>query len=71
MRLCIREGAPESLVIDGIYGRSGKNSVWMDIYEEKNYEVFGRGLKNCMDVDLLGGMGYVGGDWKKVWMWMD
>jgi hypothetical protein len=23
MRLCIREGAPESLVIDGIYGRSG------------------------------------------------
>lgn len=42
-----------------------------DIYDEKNYEVFGRGLKNCMDVDLLGGMGYVGGDWKKVWMWMD
>lgn len=42
-----------------------------DIYDEKNYEVFGRGLKNCMDVDLLGGMGYVGGDWKKVWMWID
>jgi hypothetical protein len=40
MRLCIREGAPESLVIDGIYGRIGKNSVWMNIYDEKNYEVF-------------------------------
>ena len=31
MCFCIREGAPETLVIDGIYGRIGKNSVWMDV----------------------------------------
>ena len=26
----------------------------------------GGDFKNCMDVDLFGGMGYVGGDWIKV-----
>ena len=52
-------------------GRIVKNSAWMDVRLFTIFDVFGRGLKNCIDADLFGGTGYVGGDWKKVWMWID
>ena len=73
MRLCIREGAPESVVTDGIYRfRADCKKFCLDgCSAVLDFDVFGRGLKNCIDADLFGGTGYVGGDWKKVWMWID
>lgn len=59
MRLCIREGAPESVVTDGIYRfRADCKKFCLDgcsaVYD---FDVFGRGLKNCIDADLFGGTG--------------
>ena len=56
------------MVTDGIYRRIVKHSACSVV---NDFDVFGRGLKNTIDVDLVEGTGYVGGDWKKLQMWID
>ena len=46
---CLREGPPKTVVIDGIYGRIVKNSTCSSV---NDFDVIGKGLKNCRPIRL-------------------
>jgi hypothetical protein len=46
------------VVTDGIYGRADCKKFCLDgCSAVLDFDVFGRGLKNCIDADLFGGTG--------------